>query len=92
MKKSASYRSILNSTLILGTASAISILVGVIRNKAAAIRDQVHEISPPNVFAQSGFATSPITIGHNVWIGAKATITRGVTIGDNDRRANIMIS
>ena len=24
-----------------------------------------------------------IRIGDNVWIGAKATITRGVTIGDN---------
>jgi acetyltransferase-like isoleucine patch superfamily enzyme len=27
--------------------------------------------------------TAPIHIGDNVWIGAKATITRGVTIGDN---------
>lgn len=25
---------------------------------------------------------APVTIGRNVWIGAKATITRGVTIGD----------
>ena len=27
--------------------------------------------------------TAPITIGHSVWIGAGATILKGVTIGDN---------
>jgi maltose O-acetyltransferase len=26
--------------------------------------------------------TKPIKIGNNVWIGAKATILKGVTIGD----------
>ncbi len=29
------------------------------------------------------YITSPIIIGNNVWIGDKATITKGVTIGDN---------
>jgi acetyltransferase-like isoleucine patch superfamily enzyme len=27
--------------------------------------------------------SAPIRIGRNVWIGGKATITKGVTIGDN---------
>jgi maltose O-acetyltransferase len=27
--------------------------------------------------------TAPVTIGHNVWIGANATINPGVTLGDN---------
>lgn len=27
--------------------------------------------------------SAPVTIGCNVWVGAKATITKGVTIGDN---------
>ena len=31
----------------------------------------------------SGFTTSPIVIGNNVWIGDKVTITKGVKIGDN---------
>lgn len=31
----------------------------------------------------SGFVTAPITIGTNVWVGAKATILPGVCIGDN---------
>ncbi len=30
-----------------------------------------------------GWQTAPITIGRNVWVGAKATILAGVCIGDN---------
>ena len=33
--------------------------------------------------ALRGFTTKPITIGNNVWVGAKATILPGVHIGDN---------
>ncbi len=29
-----------------------------------------------------GYVTSPIKIGNNVWIGAKATLLKGVSIGD----------
>ena len=29
------------------------------------------------------FPTAPVIIGRNVWVGSKATITMGVTIGDN---------
>lgn len=31
----------------------------------------------------TGFIIKPITIGSNVWIADKVTITKGVTIGDN---------
>lgn len=47
------------------------------------IRDQDHRFGPGLITAQSGFKTAPIAIGNNVWIGANATITKGVTIGDN---------
>lgn len=47
------------------------------------IRDQDHRYGGEVPTAQNGFETAPIRIGDNVWIGAKATITRGVTIGDN---------
>lgn len=47
------------------------------------IRDQDHRYGGDVPTAKNGFETSPIVIGDNVWIGAKATITRGVTIGDN---------
>jgi acetyltransferase-like isoleucine patch superfamily enzyme len=47
------------------------------------IRDQDHSIEMGSDDIRTGFVTSPIRIGNNVWIGAKATITRGVTIGEN---------
>lgn len=47
------------------------------------IRDQDHLFGAGLTTAKAGFATSPVVIGNNVWIGAKATVTRGVTIGDN---------
>lgn len=47
------------------------------------IRDQDHHFGPELATAKAGFSTAPIQIGSNVWIGAKATITKGVTIGDN---------
>lgn len=47
------------------------------------IRDQDHRYGGGTPTARNGFDTAPIVIGNNVWIGAKATITRGVTIGNN---------
>lgn len=46
-------------------------------------RDQDHEFETALPTRSAGMRTAPITIGNNVWIGAKATITKGVTIGDN---------
>lgn len=45
------------------------------------IRDQDHVVNADGVSATQ-FSTAPIVIGRNVWIGAKATITKGVKIGD----------
>jgi acetyltransferase-like isoleucine patch superfamily enzyme len=47
------------------------------------IRDQDHRFGPGLITARVGFTTAPVTIGNNVWIGAKATVKKGVTIGDN---------
>ena len=47
------------------------------------IRDQEHAFGGPAATADSGFRTAPIVIGDNVWLGAKATVTKGVSIGDN---------
>lgn len=47
------------------------------------IRDQDHCFGNGLVTAHAGFSTAPVTIGNNVWIGAKTTITQGVKIGDN---------
>lgn len=45
------------------------------------IRDQDHNIDSRPV-RNSGFHTSPIHIGEDVWIGCKASILRGATVGD----------
>lgn len=47
------------------------------------IRDSDHRMGIKGTVASRGFEVSPIHIGKNVWIGAKATITRGVSIGEN---------
>ena len=48
------------------------------------IRDQNHgvEISQGN-FAEQPMDTAPITIGNNVWLGAKSSVLAGVSIADN---------
>jgi len=48
------------------------------------IRDHDHAFADPSTaIIDQGRSTAPIRIGDNVWVGAKATITRGVTIGSN---------
>jgi acetyltransferase-like isoleucine patch superfamily enzyme len=48
------------------------------------IRDHDHAFSSTDVsIVDQGRETAPIRIGDNVWIGGKATITKGVSIGSN---------
>jgi acetyltransferase-like isoleucine patch superfamily enzyme len=48
------------------------------------IRDHNHRFDRLDVLVRvQGMTSAPIRIGRNVWIGGKATITKGVTIGDN---------
>ncbi len=47
------------------------------------IRDQDHRFDDPDsLIHEQGFASAPIEIGANCWIGRGAAILRGVTIGD----------
>ncbi len=47
------------------------------------VRDHDHAFVADGVpILDQGRATAPVTIGDDVWIGAKATVVRGVTIGD----------
>lgn len=47
------------------------------------IRDQDHVFGGPLPTARNGFSTAPVRIGDNVWLGAKVTILKGVSIGHN---------
>lgn len=47
------------------------------------IRDHDHAFDRLDVpVREQGTKCAPLSIGNDVWIGAKATITKGVTIGD----------
>ncbi len=61
---------------------SISIGAGVLIAEYVTIRDQDH-IFPDSAIIASGFEKSDIVIGDNVWIGAKATVTKKVRIGAN---------
>lgn len=48
------------------------------------LRDQDHEMDRSDApYREQGLVASPISIGQNVWIGTKATVLRGCSIGDN---------
>jgi acetyltransferase-like isoleucine patch superfamily enzyme len=48
------------------------------------IRDQNHGYGKQGaLIEEQGFETSPIYISRNVWIGSKASVLKGVTIGEN---------
>ena len=44
------------------------------------IRDQDHRYAGSARLADNGMVAGPIRIGHDVWLGAKVTVTRGVEI------------
>ena len=52
--------------------------------EGVSIHDEDHVHEPFDVpLSARGFVTAPVIIGRNVWVGAKATILKGVTIGDD---------
>lgn len=46
------------------------------------IRDQDHRVAADRTLSENEFDVAPVSIGSNVWIGAGAVVTKGVTIGD----------
>jgi len=72
----------------VGTGSIIVAAERVIIGKDAliaayvTIRDQDHKIGAGTPYHRKGLVTAPVEIGSNVWIGTKASVLRGVTIGD----------
>ncbi len=52
--------------------------------EAVSIHDENHIVTAgSDPIGERGYVVKPITIGNNVWVGAKATILQGVHIGDN---------
>ena len=62
---------------------SIQIGMNVLIAEYVTLRDQDHLFDGSGITSKSGFSTAPIVIGNNVWLGAKVTVTKGVSIGDN---------
>ena len=61
---------------------SVTIGAGCLLGELVSVRDHDHAFDRSDVgILDQGRATAPVVIGDDVWVGAKATITRGVTIG-----------
>jgi acetyltransferase-like isoleucine patch superfamily enzyme len=73
----------------LGTGSMVSAQQRVVLGEGTrvgeyvAIRDHDHVHDAQHPLVDSHFTRAPIVLGENVWVGSKATIVAGVTIGDH---------
>jgi acetyltransferase-like isoleucine patch superfamily enzyme len=61
---------------------SVTIGAGCLLGELVSVRDHDHAFDRSDVgILDQGRTTAPVVIGDDVWVGAKATITRGVTIG-----------
>jgi acetyltransferase-like isoleucine patch superfamily enzyme len=59
---------------------SIQIGAGTMTAEHVTIRDQDHNHAGDERLEAQGTTTAPIVIGHDVWLGAKVTVTKGVEI------------
>lgn len=79
-------RVFVNKNVILAASEAITIGDNTLIGPMVTIFDNEHHDEDDDIpVRDQGFATAPVHIGSNVVIGAKVTILKGVTIGDNAR-------
>lgn len=63
---------------------SVTIGDGCLFGEMVTIHDDDHAYTATSeMLPHRGLTTAPIVIGDNVWVGAKATITKGVKIGSN---------
>lgn len=65
---------------VIACKQAITIGTGTQVAEHITIRDHDHNWQDDAPLAEQGFATAPIAIGHDVWLAAKVTVTKGVII------------
>lgn len=59
---------------------SIQIGAGTMTAEHVTIRDQDHNYAGAERLEAQGTTTAPVVIGHDVWLGAKVTVTKGVEI------------
>lgn len=76
--------SLINRGCVIVATSEISIGENALIAEHVTIRDQDHTHDDNGIpFAEQGRIDGAITIGRNVWLGAKVTVTRGVSIAQS---------
>jgi acetyltransferase-like isoleucine patch superfamily enzyme len=73
---------LLSTSAHLHCATDISIADWTIIGEFSTIVDSQHVRTSPEEPIRHSVTTRPVRIGRNVWVGAKATVAPGVTIGD----------
>jgi acetyltransferase-like isoleucine patch superfamily enzyme len=86
LEVAAGARLVIGASCFLGhhctivAAEEVIIGEGAFLAELVSIRDHDHVVGvPPRA---SGLTTSPVSIGRDVWIGNKASVLRGVSIGE----------
>jgi acetyltransferase-like isoleucine patch superfamily enzyme len=64
----------------LAAEGSVSIGTGTFLAEMVSVRDHDHVVGAPP--SRGGLISSAVDIGEDVWIGSKATVLRGVEIGD----------
>lgn len=73
---------VLSHGLRVHCAESVDIGAWTIIGEYSTIVDSAHVRTGPDEPIHHSSTSSPVRIGRNVWVGAKATITSGVTVGD----------
>jgi acetyltransferase-like isoleucine patch superfamily enzyme len=67
----------------LHCADAVVVRSLAVLSEYATVVDSSHHYTGPDDWVLDNVHTAPVEIGYNAWIGAKATVGRGVRIGDH---------
>lgn len=65
---------------LIAARERVTIGAGTLIAEHVTIRDQDHAHQTDAPLSAQGMATAPVEIGHDVWLGAKVTVTKGVSI------------
>lgn len=75
-------RNLLQAGCSLHCAEEVTVGHRAVLSEYATVVDSSHHFTTPERWFLDNVRTGPVRIGNDVWIGAKATVCRGVAVGD----------
>lgn len=76
-------RNLLQAGCSLHCARSVTVGARAVLSEYTTVVDSAHHYTTPEQWFLDNVKTGPVEIGADTWIGAKATISRGVTVGDH---------